>query len=161
MTYKKGIAAKLTVEKAANVIYDAEAGTLTFKVAGPDVAYGYVREASPVATYVTLGLGGVALVAVIVLTVVRIVGTARRTRPEGPDTPDGSDAGFGGYGDGADTPDAGDFYGESDAYAPDTYSDGMEEVPVDAEPTTEEPAEEMPVPDEMPTPDDETPHEEA
>lgn len=161
VTYKKGIAAKLTVEKAANVIYDAEAGTLTFKVAGPDVAYGYVREASPVATYVTLGLGGVALVAVIALTVVRIVGTARRTRPEGPDTPDGSDAGFGSYGDGADSSDTGDSYGESDAYAPDTYSDGTEEVPVDAEPATEEPAEEMPVPDEMPTPDEETPHEEA
>lgn len=203
VTYKKGIAAKLTVQKAANVIYDAEAGTLTFKVAGPDVAYGYVREASPVATYVTLGLGGVALVAVIALTVVRIVGTARRTRPEGPDTPDGSDAGFGGYGDGADSPDAGDTYtGDSETYASDAYTYGADETPAEGElntdyasgpdmsdeaPVAEEvsaeeipaeelpaeeataeelaevemPAEEMPVPDKMPTPDEETPHEEA
>ncbi len=164
VSYKKGTASKLTVEKAGNVIYDAEAGTLTFKVAGPDVAYGYVREASPMATYVTLGLGGVALVAVIALALVRIVGTSRRTRPEGPDTPDVSDAGFGDYGDsdGADTSDAGDTYiGESDAYASDAYSDSTEEVPAAAEPIAEEPAEEMPVPDEVPAPDDETPPEEA
>ena len=105
VTYKKGVASKMSVEKAGNVIYDAEAGTLTFKAAGPDVAYGYVREASPVATYVALGLGGAALVAVIALALVRIVGTSRRTRPEGPHTPDGSDAGFGGCADGTDTPD--------------------------------------------------------
>ena len=138
VSYKKGVASKLTVEKAGNVVYDAEAGTLTFKAAGPDVAYGYVREASPVATYVTLGLGGAALVAVIALALVRIVGTSRRTRPEGPDTPDGSDAGFGSYGDGADSSDTGDTYtGDSETYASDAYTYGADETPAEGELNTD------------------------
>ena len=192
VTYQKGIASGMTVEKPGNIVYDSEARTLTFKVAGPDVAYGYVREASPVAAYVTLGLGGVALIAVIALTVIRIVGLARSTRPEGPDTPDGGDAGFSaGYGettydaetadstsypadgasedtdayarsaaDAGDASQAADGYSAEDAPAEDTPA---EETPADdlpaegavAEDTT---AGQMPVPDEMPTPDGEMPH---
>lgn len=201
VTYQRGVASGMTVEKPGNIVYDSEARTLTFKVAGPNVAYGYVREASPVAAYVTLGLGGAALIAVIALTVIRIVGLARSTRPEGPDTPDGGDAGFSaGYGettydaetagstsypDGAsedtdayawsaaddgDTSPAADGYSAEDTLAEDTPAEDTpaEDTPAEETPTDDFPAEgaasedtpagQMPVPDEMPTPDGEMPH---
>lgn len=186
VTYNKGIAHKMSVEKPGNVIYDAEAGTLTLRVTSPDVAYGYVAEASPVAAYVTIGVGGVALIAVIALAVVRAIGVSRRTRPEGPDTPDGTDAGFG-YGESTGAAYAADStaYASDETYASDTaadadtataeetYPDGetptegtpaeesvaedtAEETPADETPA-ETPTEEMPVPDEMPIPDEDTP----
>ena len=140
VSYNKGIAGKMDVEDSKQIVYDAKAGTLTLKVTSPDVAYGYVTEASPVASYVTIGIGGVALIAVIVLAVVRAVGASRCTCPEGPDTPDGTDAG---YGEGTEDTDAA---GGTDG-APDESDTS---APADD-------ADVMPLPDEMPVPDEDTP----